>query len=149
MLLPRLIALAGFSLSLGWSLAPCLQVPLVVWPPPASQSPLNEVPLELDSHQPLAGFWMRNEMFYLWLCMGQSLFENALPLVHLHPRLHPLRFLSRKSSCSTRHAGYLILCITISQSLGSSDWTMIINYPSVSSTTWELLKGRDWVLPNS
>lgn len=48
----------------------------------------HDVPLDLGSHQPLAGRFL-DEIFTvppLCLCMGQSLLENAFPPFHLAPR---------------------------------------------------------------
>lgn len=88
----------------------------------------------------------------LCLCTGWSFFENSFPLVHLAKPIHPLGFLSGKPSCSARHVGSLLWANTVFTHLSVTGLSRLdcgLSYLSVSLTTWEVLWGRDWALPNS
>lgn len=136
-----LIALSGFSTYLGWSHTPCPQVPLVVWPPPTSCSLLTRCPSWLGL-TPAARWQVSGWDIHCPTSVSawaSPFLRMPFPFFTWHPVIHPLRFLSGKSSCSTRHieclSSGLTLYITISQSQGFPDWTVIIDYLSAPTTT--------------
>ena len=96
------------------------------------------------SSRSLAVFWMRYSLSHLCVFAWATPFlRMPFPFFTWHLLIHPLRFLSGKSSCSTRHveclSSGLTLYITISQSQGFPEWTMIIDYLSAPTTTQEVL----------